>query len=127
MGCSNAKACGVLPADVKAVLVGAVKHLGSQVAVAQRLRVTGPVISMLLKDKYPGSVATMVERIRGEFMGDTVCCPVLGTLNKRDCLDNQALPMAFTNPVRAALGRACKTCPHAALGNHSKGEPSCKN
>ena len=107
---SAAKAFSALPADVKAVLVAEVKRFGSQVKVAEKLRVTGPVIRMLIKDKYPGSVKTMVDRIRGEFMGDTVVCPVLGTLNKRDCLDNQALPMAFTNPVRAALGRACKSC-----------------
>lgn len=52
----------------------------------------------------------MAQRIRGQFMGRTVLCPVYGTLNKRNCLDNQALPQAFTNPLRAALGRACKTC-----------------
>lgn len=101
-----------LPADVKAVLVGEIKRYGSQIKVAEKLRVTGPVISTLLKDKYRGSVKTMVDRIRGEFMAETVRCPVMGDLNKRSCLDNQALPMAFTNPVRAALGRACKSCIH---------------
>lgn len=108
----TAKACSALPADVKDVLVAEVKRFGSQTKVARELRVTGAVISQLLSDKYPGSVARMEERIRGQFMGHTVICPVQGTLNKRDCLDNQALPMAFTNPVRAALGRACKSCTH---------------
>lgn len=103
-------AFNALPADVKAVLQAQVERFGSQVKVAAELHVTSAVISMLLKDKYPGSVEQMEQRIRGEFMGSTVHCPVYGTLNKRNCLDNQALPQAFTNPLRAALGRACKTC-----------------
>ena len=103
---------GVLPPDVKAMLVAQVERFGSQVKVAEELHVTPAVISTLLKDKYPGSVEQMAERIRGQFMGSTVVCPVMGNLNKRDCLDNQALPQAFTNPVRAALGRACKSCSH---------------
>lgn len=103
-------AFNALPADVKAVLQAEVVRFGSQAKVAAELHVTGAVISMLLKDKYPGSVDQMEQRIRGQFMGSTVLCPVYGTLNKRNCLDNQALPQAFTNPLRAALGRACKTC-----------------
>ncbi len=103
-------AFNALPADVKAVLQTQVARFGSQTKVAAEMHVTGAVISMLLKDKYPGSVEQMAQRIRGQFMGSTVVCPVYGTLNKRNCLDNQALPQAFTNPLRAALGRACKTC-----------------
>lgn len=103
-------AFNALPPDVKAVLQAQVLRFGSQVKVAAELSVTGAVISTLLQDKYPGSVDLMEQRIRGQFMGSTVLCPVYGTLNKRNCLDNQALPQAFTNPLRAALGRACKTC-----------------
>jgi hypothetical protein len=99
-----------LPPDVKAVLTEQVKRFDSQVKVAAELHVTSAVISMLLKDKYPGSVKQMAQRIRGQFMGSTVLCPVYGTLNKSNCVENQRLPQAFTNPLRAALGRACKTC-----------------
>lgn len=101
-----------LAADAKAALLQAVERLGSQVRVAKELRVTSPVISTLLKDKYLGDVKTMEQRIRGQFMAETVRCPVYGDLSKRSCLDNQALPQAFTNPQRAALSRACKTCPN---------------
>lgn len=106
------KACAVLPADVKAALSAAVKRFGSQTKVAQEMGITSPVVSLLLQDKYTGSVDVMEQRIRGQFMGSTVLCPVMGTLSNKSCLDNQALPQAFTNPVRAALGRACKTCPN---------------
>lgn len=103
-------AFNALPADVKAVLQAQVLRFGSQVKVATELHVTSAVISMLLKDKYPGSVDQMEQRIRGQFMGSTVLCPVYGTLNTNDCVEFQRLPQAFTNPLRAALGRACKTC-----------------
>lgn len=106
------RAPGKLPPDVKDALAKAVARLKSQRLVGEQLNVSTAVISTLLKDKYAGNVATMEQRIRGQYMAETVVCPVLGNLSKRDCLDNQALPMAFTNPVRAALGRACKSCPY---------------
>lgn len=106
------KACGVLAPEVKAALQEAVTRFTSQVKVAHELGVSSAVVSTLLKDKYTGDVAAMEERIRGKFLGATVICPVMGTLGKDNCLDNQALPMAFTNPIRAALGRACKKCHH---------------
>lgn len=112
MASNKPKVCGVLPPAVKAALQAAVTRFNSQTKVAEALGVSSAVISTLLKDKYPGSVNAMEERIRGEFMAETLLCPVMGTLGKRSCLDNQALPMAFTNPVRAALGRACKSCIH---------------
>lgn len=108
----NNKVCGVLPPDVKAALQDAVTRNIHQTKVAEELGVSSAVVSTLLKDKYTGNVDAMAERIRGKYMGATVLCPVMGNLSKHSCLDNQALPMAFTNPVRAALGRACKTCVH---------------
>lgn len=112
MASNKPKVCGVLPPDVKAALQDAVSRFNSQVKVAEELGVSSAVISTLLKDKYTGNVPHMEERIRGKYMGATVICPVMGTLGKNSCLDNQALPMAFTNPIRAALGRACKKCLH---------------
>lgn len=110
MSSNKPKVCGVLPADVKAALQDAVKRHGSQNKVAKLLGVSSAVVSTLLHDKYPGNVEQMEQRIRGQFMAETVICPVMGTLGKRSCLDYQAMPVAFTNPLRVALGRACKTC-----------------
>lgn len=101
-----------LPQEVKKALAVAVAKHKSQRLVGDLVGVSTTVVSQLLNDKYPGDVAAMEQRIRGQFMAETVTCPVMGKLSKRDCLDNQGLPMAFTNPVRAALGRACKTCPN---------------
>lgn len=112
MASNKPRVCGVLAAEVKAALQAAVTRFKSQTKVAEELGVSSAVISTLLKDKYPGNVDAMEQRIRGQYMAETLLCPVMGTLSKRSCLDNQALPMAFTNPIRAALGRACKTCPN---------------
>lgn len=101
-----------LPADVQAALVAAVARFGSQSKAAAELGVSPAVVNNLLRDRYPGNVKTMEERIRGQFMAETVQCPVLGTLGRRNCLDNQALPLAFTNSNRVRLHKACKTCPN---------------
>lgn len=111
MALNKPRVCTALPLDVKSALQTAVTRFNSQTKVADELGVSTAVVSTLLKDKYPGNVDSMEQRIRGQYMAETVRCPVMGDLSKRHCLDNQALPMAFTNPVRAALGRACKTCP----------------
>lgn len=99
------------PAELLA-LQTAVANAGSQSKVAIELGVSAAVISTLLKNKYTGNVATMAQRIRGKYLLETVTCPVYGTLSGHSCLEFQARPVAFTNPLRAALGRACKTCPN---------------
>jgi hypothetical protein len=101
-----------LSQDAKAMLAKQVQRLGSQTKVAAVLDISGAAVSLLLKDKYTGSIVVMEQRIRGKFMGDTVQCPVLRTISTLDCLSNQALPIAFTNPVRSALGHNCPKCPH---------------
>jgi hypothetical protein len=101
-----------LPADVKAALAAAVKRLGTQTKVAADLNVSGAVVSQLLRDAYLGDVVTLASRIRGSYMAETVQCPVMGTLGRNHCLDYQKRPLAFTNPQRAALYQACKTCPN---------------
>lgn len=102
----------VLPPDVKAALAEAVKVAKSQSKVAAALKVSTTVVSQLLSDKYAGDVAAMADRIRGKYMAETVQCPVMGTLGRNHCLDYQKRPLAFTNPQRAALHRACQTCPN---------------
>jgi DNA-binding transcriptional regulator YdaS (Cro superfamily) len=102
----------VLPTDVREALAAAVLRLGSQTAVARDLGVSPAVVNHLLKDRYPGDVATMADRIRGQYLAETVNCPVMGELGRRHCLDYQARPLAHTNPQRARLFHACKTCPN---------------
>lgn len=101
-----------LPPDVKAALEAAVKRFKTQTAVADELGVSAAVVNNLLKDRYLGNVALMADRIRGQFMAETVVCPVQGVLSRRNCLDYQARPLVFTNATRVRLHQACKTCPN---------------
>lgn len=110
MASNKARQPRKLPADVKAALAAAVKRAGSQTKVAAELGASGAVVSQLLRDAYPGDVPTYASRIRGLYMAETVQCPVMGTLGRNHCLDYQARPLAFTNPQRAALFQACKSC-----------------
>jgi hypothetical protein len=107
----------VLPTDVKQALEGAVSRLGSQVKVAADLGISAATVNNLLRDRYPGDVDGMASRIRGQYMAETVNCPVQGVLSRRHCLDNQARPVAFTNPVRASLQTACRTCANRKEAN----------
>lgn len=109
---STPKQPQALPADVKTALQEAVKRFKTQTRVAEELGVSVAVVNSLLRDRYMGDVAGMAERIRGEFMAETVTCPVMGVLNRRNCLDMQARPLVFTNPTRVQLHVACKTCAH---------------
>jgi hypothetical protein len=101
-----------LPPDVKAALQARVKTVKSQSKVAVELSASTGVVNALLHDKYLGDVDTFADRIRGKYMAQTVQCPVMGTLGRDHCLDNQKRPLVFTNPLRAALATACKTCPN---------------
>lgn len=100
-----------LSPEALAALQQAVKRLGSQPKAALALNVSVAVVNQLLQNKYAGDVAGMETRIRGQFMAETLECPVVGRLGRQTCLDYQANPM-FTNPVRSALASACPECPH---------------
>ncbi|MCC7546157.1 MAG: winged helix-turn-helix domain-containing protein [Burkholderiales bacterium] len=85
----------------------------SQAAVAKRLGVSSAMVNQALKRTYTGSYTTLEARVRGELMGKTHTCPVLGEITTRQCLDEQARGYAPTNPSRIAIFIACRRpCPH---------------
>ena len=84
----------------------------SQSAIAKRLGVSGAMINTALKKTYSGRLDRLATRVKGELMGQTVACPVLGTITKRRCFDEQSRPYAATNAVRVELRRACPCCPN---------------
>jgi hypothetical protein len=101
-----------LPDDAMQALVLAVQRLGSQRAAAKALNVSQTVVNQALKGSYMGNLDNLTRRIRGALMDQTHRCPVLGELNDKQCLDQQSRPLVFTNPLRARIYHACKTCPH---------------
>ncbi|PZP67130.1 transcriptional regulator [Methylorubrum populi] len=74
------------------------------------------VVSHLIANRYPGDLPTVMQKIRGALMGETVLCPVLGELGRDQCLTEQRRPFAATTAARAQVYRACRTgCPHSRL------------
>lgn len=101
-----------LPPDVLDVLRDAVQRAGSQNAAARALGINTSTVSLALRGRYIGDVDAIAARIRGVYMNETVRCPVMGDITTKHCLDYQNKPLAFTNPTRVRLYRACKCCPH---------------
>lgn len=107
-----ARAPRQLSPDALAALQRAIKHLGTQSAVSEKLGVSAAAVNQALHGKYRGDVEAIEQRIRGVLMQVVVTCPVLGELSTKDCLDEQRRKVVFTNPLRVQIARACKTCPN---------------
>lgn len=85
----------------------------SQGAVAKRLGVSSTMVNLALRARYEGDLDKLEGRVRGEILRETVACPVLGEITKRDCIDHQGRPYACTNAVRTLLFQACRGgCEH---------------
>ena len=86
--------------------------LSSQGRIAVRLGVSATVVNQALQNVYAGRLDRVEQRVRGELMRETVQCPVLGEITKRECLDHQSRPYEATNPMRVRLFQACPRCPN---------------
>lgn len=86
----------------------------SQGQCAARLGISPALVNQVLGHSYKGRFDRIEQRVRGELMRETVDCPVLGEISRRDCLDHQARARSFraTNPLRRALYAACPICPN---------------
>jgi DNA-binding transcriptional regulator YdaS (Cro superfamily) len=88
----------------------------SQAAIAKRLGLSAATISQVLAGKYPGDLAAIETRVRGELLRETVPCPLLGDITKRKCQDWQKKPFAATNEFRVMMYRKCRGgCPYSKL------------
>lgn len=99
-----------LPPEIEALAQACAASTGK--AVAARLGYSGALVSHVLARKYPGDMNLVFAKIRGEFMGEQVDCPILGLIASTRCLDEQKRPFAATNSVRARLFHACQRCPN---------------
>ena len=106
-----ARAWGANPPDwVKALALACDKS--SQGSVARELEVSAATVNQVLANSYKGRMDRVENRVRGQYMKETVGCPVLGEISKRDCQAHQARKFRGTNPLRVKLFQACKTCPN---------------
>lgn len=91
--------------------------LTNQSRVAKLVGYSPTTILRVLNGTYAGDLASVKKAVTGALMGATVTCPVLGKIPSNQCLENQKLPFAATNPDRVELYRACRAgCPHSRLG-----------
>lgn len=100
-----------LPADVLQALQAQMRTK-SQAQIARELDVSPATVNNAVKDRFKGHVERFCARVRGKYLAASVACPVLGEIAADTCVAEQLKPIAFTNPRRVALARACKTCPH---------------
>jgi hypothetical protein len=111
MACAKTPPAKALPQDALDALLELKKN-SSQAEIARRIGVSDGTISNALKGRYIGNVDALAERIRGELLNQTVCCPILGEITSRICQDERKKPLHTANPVRVQLWRACKACPN---------------
>lgn len=116
MASTRTPAAKALPQDALDVLLKLKQDGMSQAEISRRLGVSDGTISNALNGNYIGNVDKLAERIRGEFLKQTVACPVLGDITSRMCQDERSKPFHTANPLRVQLFKACKACPHNPKG-----------
>lgn len=84
----------------------------NQIVVADELGYSTSVISQVLKDKYTGDTDKVRAKVEGMYMGSTVTCPVVGTMPRNRCIEQQGKPFAATNPTRVQMFYTCPKCPN---------------
>lgn len=98
------------------ILQNEVQALGLM-AVAQKLKVSKATVSQVVNGKYKANTHTIEQKVRGTFMAQSVCCPILGDIAINICLDHQGRKFAATNHIRVQLYKACRSgCPNSKLG-----------
>lgn len=86
---------------------------GTQRSVAEKLGRSAGLISQVLRNKYPGDMASIEEAVRGAFMDAMIVCPALGNLPTDECQSWRRNSRHFvnTNSLRVRMYRACQNCP----------------
>ena len=80
--------------------------------VAERIVVSPASLSLVI-NKRRGDPSFVKTRVEAGIMATIVACPVLGVMDKQECLSEQARPFSSANPLRVKLYRACRSgCVH---------------
>lgn len=88
----------------------------SQARVAKRIGYAGTVISQVIRNKYPGAMGRVEERVRAIYLGGEITCPALGAIGTADCLGwrDQSRTLKSSSPLTVRMFRACRGCPRNA-------------
>lgn len=80
----------------------------SQEQAADRLGMSAATVSQLLSGTYAAATTRMERRVRGELLGHTCSCPVMGDVSTRVCQDVQERQPPIANPQHAQAWFACR-------------------
>jgi hypothetical protein len=98
----------------------ALAELCSQIgnaAAGARVGYGASTISQVLSKTYRGDLGRIAESVSGALLGALVECPVLGTIGRDRCLQEQREPFRATSSMRAQLYHVCRSgCPNAHKG-----------
>lgn len=111
---------------------------GSQARTAEQLGISEATVSQALSGTYKAATTRIERRVRGELLGTTCECRVMGDVSTRVCQDVQERRPPIANPQHAQAWFACRgrgpftragVCPHfngagAPNPNPSPKEPS---
>lgn len=81
----------------------------SQSKVADKLGYSPTVINQVLRNCYPGDLASVKGKVEGVYMGRVVECPALGEISLAVCLTYQKQDYANTNHQRIMMYQACRS------------------
>lgn len=86
-------------------------------AIAKRLGVSPATFSHLIGRKVENhDLGKLFGLIRGALLGETLECPIKGTMSRNTCLKWQGKPFAPTSADRVRMFHACRSaCPHSRL------------
>lgn len=93
----------------------------NQELAGDRCGMSPATVSQLLSGTYAAATTRMERRVRGELLGATCACPVMGEVSTRVCQDVQERKPPIANPQHAQAWFACRgrgaftragACPH---------------
>ncbi len=119
-----ARVAALLPEQQDEAWLAALRQLrdaqgGAQAA--DRVGVSEATVSQVLSGNYKAATTRVERRVRGELLGATCDCPVMGEVSTRVCQDVQERQPPIANPQHAQAWFACRgrgpftragVCPH---------------
>ncbi len=101
----------ILPDWVQA-LAQACDELESQAQAASRIGYSATAVNQILKNKYPGSLPKVEQKVRVVLMSDRINCPVLGEIASSQCMEAQGRSFSAASAQSVQLWKACQACGH---------------
>lgn len=121
----EARVMQLLPEPKDADWLAALRQAGTRTTQAQAADLLGlseATVSQVLSGTYKAATTRIERRVRGELMGASCDCPVMGSVSTRVCQDVQERDIKKTaNPQHAQAWFACRgrgafsragLCPH---------------